>query len=711
VTHRSDVSLVALASLAASVAFTWPLAADAGGSVVSYTDALYNSWVLGWVADRAGHGLSGLWSAPVFFPYPDTLRYVEPLLGIGVPLAPVYWLTGNAVLLHNVATCLSFPVIATGAYVLGRDLSGSRAGGVVAAAVAAFLPYRLSHLVHVQVLMVGWLWWAAWSVHRYFAEPGWKAAARIAVFYMLLGMSSLYWAYIGPVPLAVIAAVECWRRRPAFVPLISHAALAAVVVGVVFLPVATRLSHATSPDGPLLIAQDSRTGGADLTAFVSGRPSLLVWGGVLQGSPNGEADLFPGLTGLVCAAAALFLARQKDAARPWIPVYAVLIVIGVVLSLGPAITMSGRVLMHDLLFAWLDQLPGFAKLRAAARFAVIAQLALSVLAALGVAAWLHRRRASPREAGVTAGLLAALAFVEGLGVPLDLQPFSPYVAPGDRQACFWLARHPGGAVLDLPFEGWSDARYDIYYQYRTLLHGHPIVNGIGRWRPPLLGMLGDPDSPLYNASRARETTTLLRALGVRYVVLHRGWFEDDALADAMRSSFRDVVGPARAEFGESTIVDLGETTDAPPAPASEVPRELLTVSVFRGNAAAMVDGNPRTRWLSGSPQDGTEWIEVGLASTLPVTGVRLLLTGRSLNDYPRTLAVDVWSSDGRMETVVASSVLPQLGAGLRAAPARPAIELRWPPRPVRMLRLRQTGRSARWYWSVHELDVLSAPHP
>jgi hypothetical protein len=173
--------------------------------------------------------------------------------------------------------------------------------------------------------------------------------------------------------------------------------------------------------------------------------------------------------------------------------------------------MSGRVLMHDPLFAWLDQLPGFAKLRAAARFAVIAQLALSVLAALGVAAWLHRRRASPREAGVTAGLLAALVFVEGLGVPLDLQPFSPYVAPGDRQACFWLARHPGGAVLDLPFEGWSDARYDIYYQYRTLLHGHPIVNGIGRWRPPLLGMLGDPDSPLYNASRARETTTLLRA--------------------------------------------------------------------------------------------------------------------------------------------------------------------------------------------------------
>ena len=689
-THRSDVLLVALASLAAAVVFTWPLAADPGGSVVSYTDALYNSWVLGWVADRAGHGLRGLWSAPVFFPYPETLRYVEPLLGIGVPLAPVYWLTGNAVLLHNVATLLSFPVIATGAYLLGRDLSGSRAGGIVAAAAAAFLPYRLSHLVHVQVLMVGWLWWAAWSVHRYFAEPRWKAAARIAVFYVLLGMSSLYWAYIGLVPLAVIAAVECWRRRPGIVPLIRHAGLAAVIVVVVFLPVATKLSHATSLDGPLMMALDSRTGGADFTAFVSARPSLLVWGGVLGGSPNGEADLFPGLTVLVCAVAALFLARRKDAAASWTPVYAVLIVIGVVLSIGPAVTMSGRVLMHDPLFGWLNHVPGFAKLRAAARFAVIAQLALSVLAALGVAAWLQRRRASPREAGVTAGLLAALVFVEGLGVPLDLRPFSPYVAPGDRQACFWLARHPGGAVLDLPFEGWSDARYGIYYQYRTLVHGHPTVNGVGRWQPPLLGMLGDPDSPFYNASRASETTTLLRALGS----LPRASPEvvrDDALADAMRSSFSDVVGSSPAEFGESTIVDLGETSDAPPAPATEVPRELLTVTAFRGDVAAMIDGNPRTRWLSGSPQDGTEWIEVGLASTLPVTGVRLLLTGRSLNDYPRTLAVDVWSSDGQWNRRRGGR-LPQLGAGLRAARRRGRAAL--VSRPVRMLRLRQTGHSA-----------------
>ena len=159
-----------------------------------------------------------------------------------------------------------------------------------------------------------------------------------------------------------------------------------------------------------MTAQDSRTSGADLTAFVSGRPSLLVWGGVRQRIAKRRGQFVSGLTVLVCAVAALFLARRKDAAGSWIPVYAALIVIGVVLS-RPGDHDERTRPGDDPLFAWLNHVPGFAKLRAAARFAVIAQLALSVFAALGVAAWLHRRRASPLEAGVTAGLLTAASAV------------------------------------------------------------------------------------------------------------------------------------------------------------------------------------------------------------------------------------------------------------------------------------------------------------
>jgi hypothetical protein len=372
-------------------------------------------------------------------------------------------------------------------------------------------------------------------------------------------------------------------------------------------------------------------------------------------------------------------------------------------------------LLRNPVFAWVGPyVPGFAQLRAVARFAVVAQLGLSVLAAYGVAAWLEWRRASLREERLTAGILATLIFVEGLGLPLALQPFSPYAVPGDRFTYFWLSRHPGGALVELPLEGWSEARCGIYYQYRTLLHGHAVVNGVGRFRPPLLDMLGDPDSPVTAPSRAGEAATLLRAIGVRYVVLHRKWFKDKALGDAMRAGFVAAVGPPAAEFGDSTIVDLADDDPRPepsqPAtPVREVPREMLTLSAVRGNTMAMVDGNPATRWMSERPQDGTEWIEIRLSSTVQVTGVRLQLMGRSLNDYPRGLDVSISPGNGEFRSVFASGVLPQVGEGLRASPASPVIEVRWPAVAARVIRLRQTGRSARWYWSVHELAVLSAP--
>ncbi len=60
-------------------------------------DPLLNTWTLAWDADRLRHGLQGLWDAPIFYPYPNTLAYSEHLLGIAVLTAPVQWLSGNAV--------------------------------------------------------------------------------------------------------------------------------------------------------------------------------------------------------------------------------------------------------------------------------------------------------------------------------------------------------------------------------------------------------------------------------------------------------------------------------------------------------------------------------------------------------------------------------------------------------------------------------------
>ena len=136
--------------VALAIAWTWPLALRPGSTMAApFGDPLLNAWILGWDADRLRHGLSGLWTAPPFYPYPDTLAYSEHLLGIAVPLAPIYWLTGNAVLLYNVALIGSFALAGIGMYLLARDLTGRRDAAILAALAFMWCPNRAPQVTHL----------------------------------------------------------------------------------------------------------------------------------------------------------------------------------------------------------------------------------------------------------------------------------------------------------------------------------------------------------------------------------------------------------------------------------------------------------------------------------------------------------------------------------------------------------------------------------
>jgi hypothetical protein len=714
--RSTELAIVAIASLLGALVLTWPLAVDATGTLPAPGDSKYSAWALYWVADRTAHGLAGVWDTPIFHPYKTTLALAEPMLSIGLLHAPFVWLGANPVLLHNIAVWTSFVVAGMGGYVLGRDLTGRRAAGVVCGAVAAFVPYRVGHLLKVQVLWSCWLWWAAWSVHRYFARPSLWYAVRIAVFFILLGLSSLYFAYAGVVPLLLIVAAEAWRRRGPVRVWLVHGLVAAVLCALAYVPVARAVRSIETGGVTVASTVDVNSYSADILSLVSGQPSWLVWGSVLRRG-DGESDLFPGLVVLVFAMLALLWRRTPAAAgtstetpRPFIWVYLALVPIGLVLAFGPTPAYNGRPLGTNPLFTWLSAaVPGFAQLRTSGRFAVIAQLALSVLAAYGVAAWLARRRASSNEATATALVAGGLIFLEGLAPPTNLLDFSPYIRSGDRQTVEWLAQHPGGAVLELPLDGWGPIDYSMVYQHRTLVHHHPTVAGVSRYNPPLQGMLADPDSPLVAVDRVPEGVAFLRALGVRYVVVHPSWFRNRNLGEAMREAYTQASGRPSRSFGESTLLDLGAVAGGPPSDAlPEMPTSAMRVTATSGNVERMLDGDPATRWLTGRPQNGSERIDIALQSSVLVSGVRLQIQGRSLNDYPRALTVSVSSDGAHFAEVFAGSVFPALGAALLLDPLSPAIDVRWAAAPAQFVRLQQTGRTGRrWFWSVHELRLLT----
>lgn len=112
------------------------------------------------------------------------------------------------------------------------------------------------------------------------------------------------------------------------------------------------------------------------------------------------------------------------------------------------------------------------------------------------------------------------------------------------------------------------------------------------------------------------------------------------------------------------------------------------------DVANLTDGNPATRWTTGSPQSGGEWVQVDLGARLTFNNV-VLDTAKNTSsetDYPRELSIAV-SDDGSTWTTVAT-----------ATGTFKATTVNFPASRGRYLRVTQHGTSGSW-WSIGELDV------
>src|SRR5690242_1118808 len=193
----------------ATLAFTAPLWTRLSVALpADLGDPLLACWAIAWDISRLPHGLAGVWNAPIFFPFPDTLAYSEHFLGEALIVAPVQWVSGNPVLTYNVSFLFSFVLAGSGMYLLVRSLTGSRVAGVVAGAVFAFCPYRADQYSHLQVLTSGWMPIALWGLHTYFRTGRLPRLAAFVAAFVLQALSNGYSLYFFSLAVAVVGLVE-----------------------------------------------------------------------------------------------------------------------------------------------------------------------------------------------------------------------------------------------------------------------------------------------------------------------------------------------------------------------------------------------------------------------------------------------------------------------------------------------------------------------
>src|SRR6185436_9526411 len=162
--------------------------------------------------------------------------------------------------------------------------------------------------------------------------------------------------------------------------------------------------------------------------------------------------------------------------------YAMATVVFAALAAGPAADgapLLSRIRPYTLLL-WL---PGFAGLRAPARFAMLAALALAIAAGIAF------HRLADRFPRARRALLAiALA---GLALDGWMKPIPLLSRPGR----IILPAVADAAVLELPAD---DVTHSVGAMFRATQHGRPLVNGYSGYTPPHYDLLmaalnrGDP---------------------------------------------------------------------------------------------------------------------------------------------------------------------------------------------------------------------------
>ena len=584
-------SLVVLGFVLASVILTFPLVVHLGNAVRDPGDPLLDTWILAWDVHALTTNPLGLYQANIFFPFLDLLTYSEVLLGEAIFAAPVILLTGNPILAHNLLVLASFAVSGLGAYCLAYHLTGHRTGGILAGVIFGFCTYHFDHLSHLNLLMIQWLPLALLFLHRGFENGRRRDFVVFALFFVLQAWSSFYYAFFAALAVGVFLTYEFLTsnrgRRP---EMLRNFGLAVLISGVLIVPFGIPYFESQQTFGFQRNLAEVQDLSASFQDYFAAPPESVLYGSLTRPFTSQtkwplEHFLFPGLVGPVIALAGLLSLRRRskaanqsrmgvvDATRlsgrlaPRVRLvdleiagtreqyrYVVLALFGFVLSLGPFLQVFGHLTHVPLPYLLFYRFfPGFTAMRAPVRFDIIVMLGVAILAGFGLARLddYLQSFALPRPCRLGAlALLPLLAAGEFAVGPVALTP----VATGEMvpPVYRWLATtDPTAPVAEMP----ASPEGSFFAEYYSAYHWHPLVNGQSGFTPP-----GYPDlAAQVNAFPAKGAVDDLRAVGVRYLVVHRKQVGAD-LANGIRArATQDGVHLINA-FGDDDLYQLQPLT-------------------------------------------------------------------------------------------------------------------------------------------------------
>jgi len=558
-----------------AVVATWPAARFCASALPLGTESaatvpLLNVWTVWWNADRALDLYRGYWDAPIFAPTPGAFAFSEPM-PTTVVVAPLVWLSGHRVLAYNVFLLAALATNGWSTFHLLRRLRLRWLTCVLGGGLVEMLPLVHSELGVLQMVPLCGVVWTIHALYVFGRRPGCRRALVLAVAF---AVTYLTCAYYGLFLSLVLLASSAWllgrrlRRGRTWGLLLISVGLALLLIGpVVAAQVRIIRSHdlRRAKDWVMRLAADPKD------YAVTPWPQRLEPAALAALRAQRYFRLGPGWLKIGLAAVGLAAGLWGRRYRAWTAFCLTMLVAAFLLSLGPKLAAGGWS-PYVLLMDWY---PGMAQARNVYRFAVFVQLAVVLLAALGLQAVLTcfrpasvgrignpsyrvgkvgrignpsycnailtRVRSTPPSvlrwtAAIGVGLLAMVEVI-----PASQELFPVPRLDEQRQWIDWVqSQTPADSVIAcIPFpQGTTVAAYEetAVWMYWGTYHHRRLVNGYSGFFPASFletkaAMRGFPDA----AALQR-----LQDLGVAYCVIRRAALPpNSAIQERLELRFSD----------------------------------------------------------------------------------------------------------------------------------------------------------------------------
>jgi hypothetical protein len=603
---------------------------------------------------------------------------------LSVPFQGLFGLVAT----YNLLTLLAVPFGAWAMYLLAFEVTGSRAGALVAGAIFGFAPLQSSllNLGQMEYVNIGFLPLAILFLLRLRRDDRWFIPPVGAVLAVLTILSSWYQGMFLFLFAAWYAAYQlaglAWRRRWVevrgfVIRLAIYGTAALALISPVLIPtirLAARSRFAVTAREAVALSAI-----APLDPF---QPNTL---NPLFGAARTNLTTALGYVTIALALIGLWRARRK--ALFWV----LTIVVFYSLALGPFLKLGDRqfdipFLPYNLLYA----LPMGNIARVPVRFLILITLSLAILAAWGVgwlADWLPSRLPRPmslaRMAAPALALLLVLAELFPAPRPVTSAAVEPYYAE--------LAGGPPGAVYEMPYDDRALAMYRATVHDRPVIGGYvsrpvpyPLLNGVPvifhlRARPDdILGAIDAPDI-IDQPPPSGLAVEILDAYDIRHVILRRdASIASDQLAELFAAV--EALLPAEAVVHDEPAFRVYRIPQAA--------RSGIVTGIGPGWHASerRADTGKRFRWANGD-------------ATLPITLLDDAPRGATFTatifSYNRPATVDVFLNERLLTTLVVTPGEQELRLDLDLQHGYNGLRLRAREEPLRPEQIAPGSRDSR----------------